>query len=451
MSLDLFRDEAAEGIAALPRFSVSSPGVFEGFGYGTGMYTMQGLAKVGRAVDALGVVIPVLQDKITGGNATDKYLDEHEAVFQRAVDYWTPKPTEVGVAGQVTGNLLATLGTVLISPSLAVGVTQMGVAEDLVKQGVSPGKAVGVGTVQAAGLGTGIWMPVLGNTGFQRMVLGGAGFNVVQGAASRGASEVILKGTPAAGQFEAFNARDLTLDALLGFAFGGMAHLSPAQRAQGAEFMQRIRDIIKPSDVDAIATLRVAQHLNEDSFPGVPKDVSDIDAHTNRMRTAVDQLVRDEPMTLDDLPMPRFDPDVARQQAAEEVVTELRGYADEVRRELGLPEFKQPQTMPETALRTEDQPGAAALSPPPGKAEPADPSVIAETVAKQINDPLAIEATRYVSENPNAVVSMGNDVNGMPVVVPLREFYEKTLADAQQARADADLFEVAATCYLTRM
>ena len=128
---DLNQQEIDNRTARMPARTGLEPGAFDNFLAGTGKVTMQTLAKAGSAIDLLGAVGPIVQDKFTGGTeAQDRYFQEHEEVFGNAVDYWTPKPNEVGAAGQVVGQLLGTLPLVFASPSLAVGATQVSTAED---------------------------------------------------------------------------------------------------------------------------------------------------------------------------------------------------------------------------------------------------------------------------------------------------------------------------------
>ena len=332
MSFDLFERETQSRLGAYPGTREIEPGVFDNFLSGSGMFLMQGLAKTARAVDLLGSVGPIVQDRIAGGTERqDKYFREHEDIFKSAVDYWTPRPNEVGEAAQVVGNLAAMLPTVIASPGLAVGSAQLSAAEDLVLKGASSGKAQAVGAVQGLGLGTGIWMPILGKTLTQRLLVGGAGFNVLQGIGTRGASGAILEGGPGAEELKAFDGTAITLDALLGAAFGGVAHLSKAQRAQGENAWKRIGEWskgLKPSDVDALATLRQAEHLNSDSLPGRPAEATDIEAHVQAMRQAVDDVLNGRPV--DVAPIIReanFLPDDARAKMQASTVEYLNAQA----------------------------------------------------------------------------------------------------------------------------
>lgn len=341
MSLDLFEQESNQQLSRLTPVMQPEVGTWDGFARGTAMHTMRNLAKVGRSIDLLGSVGPIMQDAFTGGTtAQDRYFKEHEEVWGSAVDYWTPKPLEVGAAGEIAGTLAAMLPMILASPGLAIGATQIGTAEDLVLKGVDSTRAQAVGAVQGAGLGLGIYMPIFGQTFMQRVLAGGVGFNVAQGVAMRGASQAILAGTPGAEDFKAFDMQALTLDAVLGAAFGAIVHLSPSQRAEGARMWQKMEGwakSLKPSDVDALTALRQAQHMNVDSLPGKPVDPVDVDNHVQRLRTSLEQVVRDQPVEVSDMPAGKFTPDEARNVEAMQNARILQEAAEEVRVAEGMP------------------------------------------------------------------------------------------------------------------
>jgi hypothetical protein len=345
MSLDLYSDEAQSRLDTLKPVSVAPVGMFDNYFEGTGTTFMQGGAKLASYIDLLGAVGPIIQDKITGGDeAQTQYFKEHEEVWGRAVDHWAPNPQEVGIAGQVTGQVLSGLQQLLIAPSLLVIGAQGSATEDLVKQGVDSGKAQAVGVIQGVGMGLGVWMPILGKTLAQRVVAGGVGFNVTQGVAMRGASGAILEGTPGENSYSAFDTTSLTLDVLMGAVFGGYAHINPAMRAQGKEFQDNFAawaGKLKPSEVDALVTLKQAEHINSTSMPGKPVDTQDIDAHVQRVRQALDDLANDRPVNVEAMPKPEYVPDVARQAEAEEVAAYLKS---EVLNNAELPPFLRRQS-----------------------------------------------------------------------------------------------------------
>lgn len=346
MSLDLYQDEADQALDRLPKApttSLEAP-FFHNFLPGT-MRVMAGeMAKVGRAVSMSAAVSPILVDAVMGGTELqDRFFQQHDEVFGSAVKYWTPQPGEVGFAGEVVGSLAGMLPTIIANPALAVGSQVMSQGEDLVEKGVSPAKAVGVGVVQGAGLATGIWMPILGQNLWQRVVLGGAGFNVLQGVTTRAGSQLILEGEKAVEMFPTFDAKMLTLDLLLGMAFGGVAHVSPEMRAQGKDVWARIAnwaENLTPEQVDALAAVRQAEHMNVETAPGVLRTTADVEANVNRVKSALESLLRDEAPQVDAMPKPSLEPDRARQVDAETRVGELRADVPRVAAEEGIPELQ---------------------------------------------------------------------------------------------------------------
>ena len=438
MSLSLFEDDNLKRVEETPIASHSEPGAFDGFFRGTGQIAMKGFAEGGRALSMAGAAVPVIRDAVNGGTeASDRYFRGHDEVFNSAVDYWTPKPAEVGIAGQVAGTLLSTLPMVIASPAAAVAKTQLSTSEDLVRAGVESTPAQAVGAVQAAGLGFGVWLPILGKNMVQRVLVGGALANVVQGAATRGISGEILEGTLAEGQFKAFDGEQLSLDVLLGLAFGTMAHISPKQRAQGAEAWEKIgawAERLKPSDVEALAVLRQAQHLNADSIGGKVQDVSDIDAHVTRARKAIDQLSRDEPVNVDDLPAARVVPDPVRQAEDEARFNDMIGEADRIRADEGIPLQAKP---------AEQDAGLV------GKIKRGEKKT-AESPIKEDKpvDPLTDAARQFSRENPDLSIRVGEDSEGNAITKNVRQLLDESDANTKKASEDANLFKVAAACLM---
>jgi len=352
MSLDLF-EETDNVLANLRPVAEPEPGVWDNFTAGAGKVAMQTFAKAGRAASMAAAPLAMAFEKAPGSTEVqDKFFKAHDDIFGRAVDYWTPKPGEVGEAGQVVGQLLGTLPMLFASPALTVAQTQLSVAEDMARKGVDASTAQAIGATQAAGLGLGIWVPILGKTLAQRVLLGGAGFNVVQGGATRAISAQLAEGTAAEGDFKTFDPTALTLDVLLGAAFGGIAHINPRMRAEGEAWQKRLTEWgakLKPSEVDALATLRQAQHLNADSMPGKPVDVADTNAHVDRMRQAIDDLANDRPVNVEDMPAPRFEADAAR---AAEANAAVKAMQDEARAEgMVLEENVLPKVSPQETAR----------------------------------------------------------------------------------------------------
>lgn len=507
MSLELFPQETTNRLATFRGTKTIEPGVFDNFGRSAGNAFMRGFAEAGRAVSMLGAVGPMLQDTDKygqrGTEAVDRYFKRHDDIWNRAVEFWTPKRSEVGVAGEVVGQLLGTIPLLIASPAALVAKTQMSVGEDLVRKGVDAGKAGAVGAVQGAGLGLGVWLPVLGTSLATRALVGGAAANVAQGVATRAASGAILEGTPAAAEFKAFDPAAVTLDALLGLAFGGLAHLSPAQRAQGEAAWKKIAEwtgTLKPSDIDALATLKQAEHLNVESAPGRMATAEDIAKHHAAMKQAIDDLLNDRPVNVEALTEgARFLPDADRLRFAKDMADELNVQAKAMVESEMLAQVAR--------LEAEGKPGfirsaeellalkAAAESPTlhpdielaiqiarkPGFMRTADEKLLLDSVLQgrasdvigmpdgmkappeggsnaaakpeagtqgEQADPIRTAAEQFAAERPDVSITVGRDQDGNPITVSASKYLEDARLDSELASQEAGLFEIAAQCML---
>ena len=424
MSFDFFPNEQSATMLAASRKPSLSPdaGTWSNFLPGAATYGMRSLAEVGRAVDMAGSVFPIVADKLTGGTERqDTYFREHDDVMNNAVDYWTPRPGEVGTAGQIAGQLAGGLAQAVISPALLVGTAQLSSAEDLVRQGVDAGAANVVGDISGVGAALGLKLPFLGSTLASR-VASGAGGNVAQGMATAAASRAVLNAAGNPLQAEQYNPLDLkarTLDALLGAAFGGMAHLS-------ARFT--------PTDQAALLVANQARHMETTTLPGLPVSDADATMHVQALRQAIDQTLRGEPVNVDQvLQDAHFVPDagIARDRAV--VVDELQRQAAEAAPQ---GDVIQPLPLREPARGAEMPREAETL--PTGEALPAD------------TDPTSMKARRIAAENPDLQIPSGEFA---PDGTPVMRRAADVLADSDRELAGAkatvpDLFKSAANCLL---
>jgi hypothetical protein len=348
VSFDLLPEESAATMlrAAQNPSLAPEPGVWGNFVPGAATLTMEGFAKAARGIDLMGAIGPIVEDRLTGGGTseTDKYFQEHDALYNRAVDYWTPAPGSVGTAGRVVGSLLPTLAQVAVSPALAINTAVMGAAEDLVREGIDASKAVKAGIVQGTGLGLGIYLPIFGNSFAMRALVAGAGSNVLQGIAARAASRKILEGTPAEKQFDPWDAESLVIDSLMGLGFGTMAHLG----AKDAQTMQAVHDGMTETDRAAILTANQARHMEDTTAPGRPVTDLDRTLHAQAMRKAIDDVLNDRPAEVGQIVQDaHFAEDPARAAAQEElraaVSTEAwKAVVDGIGREEGAPLWSRP-------------------------------------------------------------------------------------------------------------
>lgn len=421
MSFDFFPNEQNAALLNAARHpSVTpDPGAFQNFLPGAVSYGMRSLAEVGRAVDMAGSVFPIAADALTGGTERqDQYFKEHDDVFNNAVDYWTPRAGEVGAAGQIAGQLAGGVMQAVISPSLLVATSQLSTGEDLVRQGVDAGAANVVGDIAGIGSAVGLKLPFLGKTLATR-VLSGAGGNVLQGAATAGASHAVLDAAGNADQAKQYDALDLRgrlLDAMMGAAFGGLAHV-------GAK--------LTPREDAAILVSNQARHLEETTAPGRPDTAADLTDHVAAMKQAIDQVLRGDPVAVDKtIEGMRMHPDEAMVRDRTELTGELTRLAGE---EVPPAEPIRPLT-DETPLRTPE--GGDPLATEPADAVPGDLIVARSRAA--------------LAKNPDMLIpDRAADSLDEPVPTRAGDVLDRLAADRANAEATApDLFKTAAACLL---
>lgn len=423
MSFDFFPNEQGATLlnAARKPSTTPEPGVFDNFASGAGQYTMRSLAEAGRAVSMAGAVVPIAldamvgDDNFSGKSLTDRYFETHDEVFNGAVDYWTPKPGEVGTAGQVAGQLAGGVMQAIVSPALLVGTTQLSASEDLVRSGVDSTTAQVVGGIQGASMAVGLKLPYLGQTLATR-VLSGAGGNLVQGTAGALASSEVLKAEGYDKQAEQYNPWDLrarALDVMLGAAFGGLAHIDAKGKLQEPPKLT-------PTDEAALLVANQARHLEDVTPQGRPATDADATMHADAMRRAIDQVLRGEQVTVDDIVRDmRLVPDEAQYQQRAEIMAEAQRIAEQV----------------------------SPFDPIVPKMEPT--RLLADNIPME-GDPASIQARRFATEQPDLTIPTNRaDADGNPVT--MRAADAIALADAEVAHAQAtaaNLFKTAANCLL---
>lgn len=418
---DFFENEQLATLNKASRSPSAAPdaGVFDNFWSGAGNYAMRSLAEAGRAVSMAGAAIPIAADKLlssdnlSGKSLSDQYFRVHDEVFNNAVDHWTPRPGEVGAAGQIAGQLAGGVMQAVISPALLVGTSQLSSAEDLVRNGVDATTANTVGAIQGSAMAVGIKLPFLGQSLATR-VLSGAGGNLAQGAAASLASSEVLKEKGYDNQAEQFNPWDLrarTLDVMLGAAFGGLAHLE----ARGVPKL-------KPTDEAALLVANQARHLEDSTPQGRPATDADATMHVDAMRQAIDQVLRGERVTVDALTkdMQMVPDDVQYQQRAE-VMEEAQRLAQQ----------DAPIEMPILSKIAAEPLGE-------GLGAPADHS------------PESLKARQFAQEQPELAIPTNNvDTDGARIMLKASDAI--ALADAEVAHVQANaanLFKTAAHCLL---
>lgn len=426
MSFDFFQNEQGATLLNAARNPSTTPeaSTWDRFLPGAGQYAMRSLAEAGRAVSMAGAVVPVMLDKVVGDDnlsgvsLTDQYFAAHDEIFNNAVEHWTPRPGEVGAAGQVAGQLAGGLMQAIVSPALLVGTAQLSSAEDLVREGVDAGTAQAVGGIQGASMAVCIKLPYLGQSLASR-VLSGAGGNLVQGTAGALASSEVLKAEGYARQAESYNPWDLrarALDVMLGAAFGGLAHIGAKGQAQDTPPPK-----LTPTEEAALLVANQARHLEDVTPQGRPATDADATLHADAMRQALDQVLRGEPVTVDAMVKDmRMLPDETQYQQRAEVLGEAQRIA------------------------AQDAPSAQPILPA------MDPNPQLADAIPVDGDPAMIKARRFAQEQPDLTIPTSRtDADGNPVT--MRAADAIALADAEAAYVQsnaANLFRTAANCLL---
>lgn len=210
-----------------------------------------------------------------------------------------PDPAEVGMAGQVIGELTAILPRT-IAGAIAGGPVGAAVAagapagyartETAISEGIDPGTAQKLGAVEGLTMGAGAVLPA---ARFVGPVLGDAaiavGANVGLGIAHRGASAEILRANgydAQAAQYEMLNKTALATDLVMGLAFFGAGRATYRRPT--------------PEQIDAALTDRNAQHADIDTAPGAAVDPRSAVAHQDALAAAIASINRGEPVVLPD-------------------------------------------------------------------------------------------------------------------------------------------------------
>jgi hypothetical protein len=136
-------------------------------------------------------------------------------------------------------------------------------------------------------------------------------------------------------------------------------------------------------------------------------------------------------VNVEDMPAPRFEVDAAR---AAEANAAIKAMQDEARADgMVLEENVLPKVSPqETVARAKAAPEAG---------KPA-------TEAAEPVDPLATEALRFATENPDLPMFVGKNADGSDITTTPAKWLEDADAAMRQANDDVKLFEIAAGCLL---
>ncbi len=268
-----------------------------------------------------------------------------------------------------------------------------------------------------------------------------AGTNVAMGMAQRGLSaEILRRGGygDMARQYDVFDNQALAVDAVLGIAFGGLGRFI---NSRGESVAVRSAE---PAEIDAALTS--SSHLDYEvtASPGVPVSVLSRNAHARAMDKAMTDALAGHPVDVGSL-----------MDGAEFIQRRPRVdlASQEVRKAMGLPDAVIRDT---DAVRFDDVAGANYLATPkPRTRQQIQQDEIAGAErAIRGDDSRAVEADtleaqRAISDNPDLQVHVVNP-DDSTTVVRAADLMAEADRDVANAQHDANLFDVAVSCFLRR-
>ncbi|BEM57295.1 hypothetical protein SME22J_11560 [Serratia marcescens] len=268
-----------------------------------------------------------------------------------------------------------------------------------------------------------------------------AGTNVAMGMAQRGLSaEILRRGgyEDMARQYDVFDNQALAVDAVLGIAFGGLGRFI---NSRGESVAVRSAE---PAEIDAALTS--SSHLNYEvtASPGVPVSVLSRNAHARAMDKAMTDALAGHPV---DVGLLMDGAEFIQRRPRVDLASQ------EVRKAMGLPDAVIRDT---DAVRFDDAAGANYLATPkPRTREQIQQDEIAgaERAIRGDDSRAAeadtLEAQRAISDNPDLQVHVVNP-DDSTTVVRAADLMAEADRDVANAQHDANLFDVAVSCFLRR-
>lgn len=434
---------------------VPGAGVFEGLGTaafkGLGsaetklVQTADGIgdSESGRGVkDYFSMMLGASTRTLLSPDQQDEARNE-AAAAQKVVASWSATgqdPRETGVLGRIaagtTENLsIGAIGAAAGGPwgaAALLGGTQ-GYSDYLQNKqdGLDDQTAMEKAGITGGFSAAGAFIPMKFGNNLFTSVAGGAGVNLVTGAASRAATSAVLEANgykDMAAQYRVFDGEAMASDAILGAAFGAHGYLAH-------------RGAALPADVDAALATQSEEHFNR-SAPGIPTTPDVANAHVDTMRDAIDALARgDEPDVRSDiaqkladnsLPDPNHDTLPMLNEAAS---AELNHYDEAIK----------PVDAIEPPVREAGQP-IEQLQPP-------EPKQVAEGAEPAPKEPPPTPMDEMTLARMNQLLARGagelpyTDENGNQTTV------RQKFLDMQQEMGDSDRLakahEIAAACFIS--
>ena len=288
-----------------PWYAGMGPGL-AGRGFG------EGIAQTGSALEA---AMEPVRDALPEGiqqtlfGVSGEELKQKEALQKAQIDGIVsdlrPDPAVTGAAGRTLEGLQgfigqATAGSMVAGPAGAFGVVAGSQGHDayqeMLSRGVDPKTAAEVAGVTGLTSGVMAVSPMAFGSKLLTKALSGAGINLTSDVASRYANGSILDANgyhDMGQQTKQMDKWSALSDIVLGGFFGAFH--------QGNEDKGIPSDAVKPSDADAAMAVKSAQQY-ADAAPGIPADAKAAAAHDQAMKTAMSQVLNDEPVNVGGIP-----------------------------------------------------------------------------------------------------------------------------------------------------
>lgn len=409
--------------------------VEKGWFSGGGGELMSGLAHAGRSVAITGGAIPAAidwaigDDNLSGESLADQYFELVDEPTRAAVEYWKPDPAMASRSGRIVGALGAGIAQLIAAggnPALLAIDQQIGTATDLVDQGVDSTTAQMVGGAQGLATVAGFRLGTYGASLLAKAGSGAAG-NLLTNTPAAAASQSVLEAGGYDEQAKQFNPWDVearAIDILMGAAFGAVAHFGPKPADTPTTTEDAPQANLLPSEQADLLAANGAKNWAVNVAPGIPDTAADAAKHHNAMSTALEQVMRNEPVNIAE----HIDGANFRPKAGQG--PDLLGY---MREEYGA-DF---DAKPVRPMDSDEQ--ASIVTPETTRAAP-------EVKPEAPEEPEVIAARQALERPGSREIPMGDDDS--PGYVDAKKAWDQADAEVATAKHEGKAYMAAITCLL---
>lgn len=287
------RERQASQVRATPEPIPGGPGILQGIGTDFGAGAYEGFLDISRMA---AILEGGLYARAGATEKADEIFESVNTYFPKKYEEISPDPMTVGAVGEFVRDMtrfLLPLGIPVVGTGVLAGNQAVNTAVDLFEQGVDADTAVTAGTAAGMAAAIGVKVPIFGRTRLGRAGLGAA-TNVALGAGQRGLTNEILEDQypEVAAQYDAFNTRDILLDAAIGGVAGAVL---PGAEGSGFRLPK-----LRKSERDALLTELNAQNARKGPQGSEPTSIAGENYLHDVKTAASDAIARGEPVR--DLP-----------------------------------------------------------------------------------------------------------------------------------------------------